>query len=108
MSSIYDGLKYLYAEQLQGKAVKLVIKAADPEKIIGDGGRSTDGWVLSFDKTDKKLVVSGATIRRQLAAACGTEDPSKMIGKEITLYPVKSVRSISGQAIRVKVPEVMA
>ena len=105
MSSIYDGLKYLYAEQLKGKRVTLKIKSVVAESIIGDGGRASDGHVLAFEKTPKLLVVTGATVKRQLAMACGTENPDEMIGKEVTLYPVKSARSISGQAIRIAVPE---
>jgi hypothetical protein len=104
-SSIYDGLKYLYAEQLKGKRVTLKIKSVVAESIIGDGGRSSEGHVLAFEKTPKLLVVTGATVKRQLAMACGTENPDEMVGKEVVLYPVKSTRSISGQAIRIAVPE---
>ena len=107
-ASIYDGLRYLYAEQLKNKRVKLTIKSVSPEEIVGDAGRKTMGHVLAFDETDKLLVVSGSTIKRQLAMACGTEDPSEMVGKHITIYPVKSQKSISGQAIRVAVPETFA
>jgi len=106
--SIYDGLRYMYAEQLKGKRVKLTIKAVLAEKIFGDGGRATDGHVLSFTETDKLLVVSGSTIKRQLAIATGTESPDEMAGKQITLYPVKSARSLSGLAIRIAIPEHMA
>jgi hypothetical protein len=103
--SIYDGMEYLYAEQLKGKRVDLIIKAVANETIIGDGGRKSNGFVLAFEKTDKKLVISGATVRRQLAMACGTDDPDAMAGKKITLYPVVSARSVSGQAIRIAIPE---
>jgi hypothetical protein len=107
-ASIYDGLKYLYAEQLHGKRYPLTIKSVSPEEITGDGGRKSMGHVLSFDETDKMLVVSGATIKRQLAMATGTEEPAKMAGQKITLYAVKSTRSISGQAIRIAIPEALA
>ncbi len=103
--SIYDGLRYLYAEQLKGKRVKLTIKSIIPEEIVGDGGRKTQGHVLSFEETPKMFVVTGATVKRQLGMATGTDDPDAMAGKQITLYPVKSAKSISGQAIRVAVPE---
>jgi hypothetical protein len=108
MSSIYDGLKYLYAEQLKGKRVTLKIKGVKAESIKGDGGRESDGHVLSFEKTPKMLVVAGSTVKRQLAMATGTENPDEMVGKEITLYPTKSTRSISGLAIRIAVPEIHA
>lgn len=103
--SIFDGLKYLYAEQLKNRSVKMTIKSVDAQEIVGDGGRKSMGHVLGFEKTDKLLVVSGATIKRQLAMATGTDIPNEMIGKTITLYPVKSTRSVSGQAIRIKIPE---
>ena len=103
--SIFDGLKYLYAEQLKNKSVKMTIKSVAVQEIVGDGGRKTMGHVLGFERTPKLLVVSGATIKRQLALATGTDDPDAMVGKEIVLYPVASSRSVSGQAIRIKIPE---
>jgi hypothetical protein len=108
MSSIYDGLRYLYAEQLNGKRVEVTIKSVEAELVKGDGGRTTDGHVFGFEETKKLLVVTGPTIKRQIRMALGTEDPAKMIGKKITLYPVKSQRSVSGLAIRVAIPEQMA
>ena len=107
-ASIFDGMKYLYAEQLKGKRVELTIKAVKPEKVIGDGGRESKGFAMSFNETDKVLIVTGATVRRQLAMACGTEEPDAMVGKRITIYPVASTRSVSGQAIRVAIPEHLA
>lgn len=103
--SIYDGLKYLYAEQLKGRRVTLTIKSIAPETIIGDGGRKTQGHVVAFDETDKLLVVSGSTIKRQLVMAIGTDDTDQAPGKKITLYPVASPKSVTGQAIRIAVPE---
>lgn len=103
--SIFDGMEYLYAEQLKGKRVTLTIKGAQQQEIIGDGGRKSTGYTVSFVETKKKLVVSGATVRRQLAMACQTEDPDEFAGKKITLYPVPSSRSVSGQAIRIALPE---
>jgi len=103
--SIYDGLRYLYAEQLKNQRCNVTIKAVIAEEITGDGGRKTEGHVLSFEETPKMLVVTGSTIKRQLSMATGTDDPAAMAGKKITLYPVKSAKSISGQAIRIAVPE---
>ena len=107
-ASIYDGLRYLYAEQLKNKRVELTIKEVHPEVVVGDGGRKSDGHVLSFNETPKMLVVTGSTIKRQLAMACQTEDTEQMAGKKITLYPDKSAKSVSGQAIRIAVPEFTA
>lgn len=103
--SIFDGMEYLYAEQLKNKRVTLTIKGAEMRDIVGDGGRKSKGYVISFNETAKKLAVSGATVRRQLAIACQTENPDEFVGKRIVLYPVESTRSVSGQAIRVAVPE---
>ena len=103
--SIFTGMEYLYAEQLKGKRVTLTIKGVDQREIIGDGGRKSTGFAVSFNETPKKLIVAGATVRRQIAMACGSENPDDYAGKQITLYPVASSRSVSGQAIRVAVPE---
>jgi hypothetical protein len=103
--SIFDGAKYLYAEQLKGNRVTVTIKAVTPEEITMDGGKKSTGFSLSFNETPKKLIVSGMTIRRQLAMATGTESPEEMTGKKIVLYPVKQQKSVSGLAIRIAVPE---
>ena len=99
--SIFDGMEYLYAEQLNGKRVAVTIKSVDAAEIIGDNGRASNGFSLSFNETPKKLIVCGATVRRQLALATDTENTAEMTGKKIVLFPVKSSRSVSGQAIRI-------
>ena len=103
-TSIYDGLKYLYAEQLKGKEVTLTIKAINlgVEFVDVRGGKAI-GFDMHFVETDKVLGCTGSTIRRQIATATGEDEPTKLIGKQITLYPVKSVKAATGQAIRVKV-----
>ena len=103
--SIFDGAKYLYAEQLKGKRATLTISAIDDAEIIGDGGRKSRGFEVSFKETPKKLIVAGATVRRQIAIACDTDKTAEMVGKQIILYSVPSSRSVSGQAIRIAVPE---
>jgi hypothetical protein len=104
--SIYDGMKYLYAEQLKGKRVTLKIKSVTGGVEFCDPrGQKAVGFDIAFDGTDKTLGITGATIRRQLFMATGTDDPSAMIGKEIILYPVKSAKSATGQAIRIAIPE---
>lgn len=103
-ASIYDGLKYLYAEQLKGKEVTLTIKRVETGVEFCDTrGLKTEGNDVYFVETDKVLGVTGATVRRQLATATGEDNPEKLIGKKITLYSVKSAKSATGQAIRVKV-----
>jgi hypothetical protein len=71
-------------------------------------GAKSSGFDIAFEETDKVFGVVGITVRRQLFMATGTDDPTAMIGKKITLYPVKSAKSATGQAIRIAVPEAMA
>jgi hypothetical protein len=108
-TSIYDGTRYLYAEQLKGKRVTLTIKAVTGGVEFFDArGSKTVGFDITFEGTDKVYGLTGITVRRQLFMATGTEDPSQMGGKAITLYPIKSAKSATGQAIRIAVPEHMA
>lgn len=106
MSSIYDGTRYLYAEQLKGKRATLTIKSVIGGVEFCDvrGAKST-GFDITFAETDKVLGMTGITIRRQLFMATGTDDPAQMAGKKITLYSIKSPKSATGQAIRIAVPE---
>jgi hypothetical protein len=106
--SIYDGLKYLYAEQLHGKAYQLTIKAATVSEFDDGRGKKSKGYDLSFEETDKVFGVVGSTVRRQLYMATGTDKPEELTGKKITLYTVKSAKSATGIAIRIKIPEGMA
>jgi hypothetical protein len=106
--SIYDGLRYMYAEQLKNKRVTLKIKnLVGGVDFISPAGKQK-GFDIHFEGTDKVLGIPGSTVRRQLFCATGTDNPAEMVGKEITLYPVKSARSATGQAIRIAVPEHMA
>ena len=105
-ASIYDGTKYLYAEQLHGKRVTLTIKSVTGGvEFIDPSGRKAVGFDIAFDGTDKILGMTGITIRRQLFMATGTDDPEQMKGKKITIYPIRSAKSATGQAIRIAVPE---
>lgn len=103
--SIFDGMEYLYAEQLKGKKATVTIKSVEQKEIISDRGMKSLGFAISFTETKKKLIVTGATVRRQLAMVCGSENPDDFIGKQIVLYPVASAKSVSGQAIRIAIPE---
>ena len=106
MSSILDGTKYLYAEQLKNKSVTMTIKAITGGIEFTDTrGQKNEGFDVQFVETQKILGITGITVRRQLALACGTDDPEQMAGKRITIYPVKSAKSVSGQAIRIKTEE---
>lgn len=98
-ASIFDGLKYIYAEQLKGKAVVLTIKSIAPIEIVGDNGRKDIGFEMAFNETPKLYAFSGVTRRRTLASLFG-EDYSKYAGQKIKLYPAKSAKSASGLAIQ--------
>jgi hypothetical protein len=103
--SIYDGVKYLYAEQLKGKEVTLTIKAIKGDvEFIDSTGRKNIGHDVQFAETEKILGLTGVTVKRQLYMATGTEKPSEMAGKKITLYPVKSAKAATGVAIRIRIP----
>jgi hypothetical protein len=101
--SIFDGVEYIYAEMLKGKRVKLTIKSVTggAKFFCPQSNKNDIGFDVVFNETDKKLGVTSVTVRRQLYVATGTENPEKMAGKQIILYPVESKRSASGQAIRV-------
>jgi len=101
--SIYDGLEYLYAEQLNGKRVTLTIKSVSggAEFFCPTSKKKNVGFDIAFEDTPKKLGVTSVTVRRQLRAATGTENPEEMTGKKITLYTEPSKKSVSGEAIRI-------
>lgn len=101
--SIFDGVKYLYAESLKGREVTLTIKSVTGGvEFTDNNGKKNRGFDIAFEKTDKVLGVCGVTVRRQLASACGTDDVTQWAGKQITLFPVPSRKAATGQAIRVK------
>lgn len=93
--SVFDGCKYLYAEQLKGKAVDLTIKEFQPTEIVGDGGRTDQGFTVSFAETPKKYAFSCTTNRRALAAMFGTEDYRQYVGKRVRLFPAKSGKGLA-------------
>lgn len=100
--TIFDNVEYLYGEMLKGKRVTLTIKAVENDaKFYNGAGGTNVGFSLVFNETQKKLGVTGITVRRQLFVATGTESFDGMIGKKITLYPVESKKSATGWAIRV-------
>lgn len=101
--SIFDGVKYIYAEALKGKQATLTIKSVVGNvEFTDNNGKKNQGFDIAFEKTDKLLGVCGVTVRRQLAKALGTDDVGQWVGKQITIYPVPSRKAATGQAIRVK------
>jgi hypothetical protein len=100
--SIFDGCKYLYAENLKGKKFKLTIKAVNGGIEFTDpSGRKNTGFDVAFNETDKVLGITGVTVRRQLAQVTGTDNPAEMVGKSIVVYAVDSKKSVTGKAIRI-------
>lgn len=98
--SIFDGCKYLYAEQLKDRRVTLTIKSVNEITIVGDGGRKDKGYELEFVETPKRFAFSSMTVRRQLAMTLG-EDYENYPGKKVVLFAVKQAKSLSGKAIRI-------
>lgn len=101
-ATVYDGLPYIYAENLKGKRVALTIKSVkNGVEFVSADGRKAIGFDVHFTETEKILGVTGVTVRRQIAAACGTDVLEEMAGKRITLFSVESKKSATGQAIRI-------
>lgn len=92
--SVFDGAKYLYAEQLGGKAFTLTIKTFEPTTIIGENGRSDRGFEVGFIETPKKYAFACVTNRRALAQIFGTEDYTAYIGKRVRLFAAKTGRGM--------------
>ena len=99
--SIYDGLKYIYAEQLKDKRVTMTIKRMEPAKFTDSRGGKSTGWDIYFEETDKPFGAVSATVIRQLYVATGTGDPVECVGKKIILYAVDSAKAAAGKAIRI-------
>jgi len=109
MSSIMDGIPYIYGESLNGKRVTLTIKSVKAGvEFVATDGRKNEGFDIAFVETPKILGVTGVTVRRQLVMACGGDDFATWPGKRITLYPVASKKSATGQAVRVAKAEAAA
>lgn len=101
-TSIMDGVKWIYGENVRDRKVRLTIAKVDPGAEFVDGnGRKTSGFSVAFAETPKCLGVTGVTIRRQLVMACGGEDYTKWAGKAVTLYGVPSKKSATGWTVRV-------
>jgi hypothetical protein len=93
-------MKYIYAEQLQGKRVTLTIDRVQGGIDFTDTtGRKNKGLDVYFVGKTKCLGLVGTTIRRQFIAALG-DDLNQWPGKRIVLFPVPSAKAVTGQAIR--------
>lgn len=106
-TSIFEGLKYLYAEELKGQKVTLTIAKIEGGKpFTTQSGKTEKGFDITFKETRKNgdpliLGLVGVTVRRQLDHATGTSNPQEMIGKKIVLYPADSIHATNKIAIRI-------
>lgn len=81
---LYAG-RFLKAGELLGKKVTLTISDVDLEKLQGDDGAKKDKAIISFEKTEKKLVTcktNGICIKSMFGTKL-----SNWIGKRITIFP---------------------
>ena len=76
---------YLCATEFQGKDMTLTIAGVSRDELQLKGGAKKKGIVVTFEKTEKKLVLN-ATNSGTIAGMHGTE-ARKWIGKRITLFP---------------------
>ena len=78
--------EYLYAYDLQGKDVTVVIESVKGGTLVGTGGKSNKKPVLRFKGKEKALALN-ITNARVIAALYGGFDADMWINKAVTLYP---------------------
>ncbi len=78
--------EYLYAYDLEGKDVTVVIESVKGGTLVGTGGKSNKKPVLRFRGKEKALALN-ITNARVIAALYGGFDTELWIGKAVTLYP---------------------
>ena len=78
--------EYLYAYDLEGKDVTVVIESVKGGTLVGQGGKSNKKPVLRFRGKEKALALN-ITNARVIAALYGGFDADLWIGKAVTLYP---------------------
>jgi len=93
--SMYDK-EFLYAYDLQGRDVTVVITRVTQGKLVGTGGKSSKKPVLYFKGKEKGLGLC-ITNARTIAAIYGGFDAEKWIGKAITLFPTTT--QFGGQTV---------
>jgi len=95
---------YLKQEDLQGKAVKVVIAAVDMDDVKdNDSGRSEKKLIMHFVGKDKALILN-RTNCEALEEICGTDDYGAWVGHPVVLYSDPSVmfggKRVGGLRIR--------
>lgn len=98
---LYPGT-YLKAGEFNGKPVTLTIKGVTREMLSNGAGSEEGAVIVSFDETEKKLVLvktNGVCCR-----AMWGDDSGAWVGHKLTLHPVKDTSGLSesGLCIRVK------
>jgi hypothetical protein len=79
--------KYATGEDLQGKAVAVVIEQVRPEKLRPNPGAPEEQkWVLYVAGGHKGIVIC-RTLAHQIAEAVGEQDTERWPGKRVTLFP---------------------
>lgn len=78
--------EYLYAYDLQGKDVTVVIESVKGGTLVGTGGKSNKKPVLRFKGKEKALALN-ITNARVIAGLYGGFDADLWIGKAVTLFP---------------------
>src|SRR5207247_10264717 len=82
--SFYDR-DYVFAFDLHGKDVTVVISKVTAGKLVAMGGRETKKPLVFFEGKEKPLALN-ATNGKTIAALYGTETDN-WIGRPITIYP---------------------
>lgn len=94
--------EYLYAYDLQGKDVTVVIESVKGGTLVGTGGKSNKKPVVRFRGKEKALALN-ITNARVIASMYGGFDAEKWIGQSITLYPTTTTfGSQTVECIRVR------
>lgn len=81
---LYAG-RFLKAGELLGKKVTLTISDVDLENLVGEDGAKKAKAIISFDKTEKKLVAcktNGICIKAMFGSKL-----SEWLGKRVTIFP---------------------
>lgn len=99
--TLYDN-EYLYAFDLQGKDVTVVIESVKGGTLVGTGGKSNKKPVIRFKGKEKALALN-ITNARVIAGLYGGFDAELWIGKAVTLYPTTTtLRAQTVECIRVR------
>ena len=119
----WDNLRCLYAEDLKNKRVQMTVggvRTTPKAARLFCRNEYTEAWDVAFMERDAEgrtpyiqiprpnAYGKKTGLLRTYSAAMGGEPCAAQVGRKLTLTPVKSAKSETGQAIRVAVPEHMA